>query len=368
MLVAPASRRHAALKGGATGESVNARNLVLGCVITVIFVLRLCAAADNARAHLGSGLRLFDLQRYSEAAREFQQALALDPQLAEARYHLAVCDFNQRRYAEARAEFARLQGGEYRPAWVRYYLGRLELIDGNLDAAIRELTGLSRDTPLQDELYYLGQAYLKKGQTSEAIRCLDRQVKFNPRDFRAHNLLARACQKAGQAREAEREFQRAEQLHRYYAQGQQDLAACRALLQSGKAAEAWARCGAIARTDDIDKQVAAGLMFGEFSQYDRARELLERALALDPDSPEVNYDLGYNCFRQKDYAAARRYLETALRLRPDFFEALEVQGNTLYLLHEDGAARQALERAHQLRPEDASVSNLLDRLRQAGPQ
>ncbi len=329
-------------------------------------VPRLCVAADDARAHLGAGLRLFDLQRYAEAAREFEQALALEPRLAEARYDLAVCEFNERRYAEARTQFARLQGGDYRPVWVRYYLGRLDLRDGDFDAAIRVLKGLSPDSSLQDELYYLGQAYLKKGQAGEAVRCLERQVKFNPRDFRAHNLLARAYQKTGRGNEAEREFQEAEQLHQYYAQGQQDLAACRALLRAGKAADAWRRCGGVARADDIDKQVAAGMMFGEFSQYGHARELFERALALDPDSPEVNYNLGYTCFQQEDYAAARRYLEAALRLRPDFFEALDVEGNTLYLLHQDGAARTALERAHELRPDDASVARLLDRLNHPG--
>ncbi len=320
------------------------------------------AAADDARAHLGAGLRLFDLQRYSEAAREFELALALDPKLAEARYYLAVSDFNERRYQDAREQFALLQGSDYRHAWVRYYLGRLDLIEGNTDAAIRELTGLAPEAPLQDELYYLGQAYLKKGQWPEAIRALERQVKFNPRDFRAHNFLARAYQKAGKTAEAEREFQKSEQLHEYYTRGQQDIADCRALLQTGKAEEAWARCGGIVAMEDIDKQVAAGLLFGEFAQYEHARQLFERALELDPESPEVSYDLGYTCFQQKDYATSRRYAEKALRLRPDFFEALAVDGTALYLLHEDAAARKVLERAHRLRPEDATISRLLEKL------
>ncbi len=327
------------------------------------FAGRLGAAAEDARAHLGAGLRLFDLQRYSEAVREFERALALDPKLVEARYYLAVSDFNERRYAEARAQFARLQGGDYRRDWVRYYLGRLDLLDGRIDTAIQELAGLAPGAPLQDELYYLGQAYLKKGQGPEAIRCLERQVKFNPRDFRAHNLLARAFQKAGRTVEAEREFQKSEQLHAYYAQGQQDIAACRALLQAGKAEEAWTRCGGIVKTDDIDKQVAAGVMFGEFARYEHARQLFERALELDPESPEVNYNLGYTYFQQKDYATARRYAETALSLRPDFYEALAVDGAALYMLHEDAPARKVLERAHQLRPEDATISGLLEKLR-----
>ncbi len=331
-------------------------------VETLCLFASLAGATDDARAHLGAGLRLFDLQRYTESAREFQQALALEPKLLEARYYLAVAEFNQRRYADSRTQFERLETSGYRRAWVTYYMGRLDLIGGQMDAAIQKFQRVSRDGPIQDELYYLGQAYLAKGQTQEAIQALETQLKSNPRDFRAHNLLGRAYQKAGKTQEAEREFEKSEDLHAYYAQGQQDLAACRTLLQANKSGEAWEKCGSIAQTDDIDKQVAAGMLFGEFAQYGHARELFERALELDPESPEVNYNLGYTCFHLKDYQLARRYLEAALRLRPDFFEALLMDGTTLYMLHDDAAAMKPLERAHQLRPDNIAVSNLLDKL------
>ncbi|HEV2492473.1 MAG TPA: tetratricopeptide repeat protein [Terriglobia bacterium] len=329
---------------------------------TVCLGARLSGALEDDRAHLGAGLRLFDMQRYSEAAQEFQQALTLNPRLVEARYYLAVADFNERRFADSRQQFDKLKNSGYRKAWVTYYCGRLDLIDGNLDTAIQAFKGLSRTEPLQDELYYLGQAYLRKGEPEEAIHYLERQVEFNPRDFRAHNLLARAYQRTGKTRDAEREFRKSEELHAYYAKGQRDLSACRALLESGKAEQAWSNCSGAAQTDDIDKQVAAGMLFGEFHLYNDARELFERALELDPESPEVNYNLGYTYFQMKDYARARRYLETALRLRPDFFEALAMEGTALYMLHDNSAAKKSLERAHQLRPDNVPVSKLLGQL------
>jgi tetratricopeptide (TPR) repeat protein len=91
--------------------------------------------------------------------------------------------------------------------------------------------------------------------------------------------------------------------------------------------------------------------------------IFERALELDPESPEVNYNLGYTYFQMKDYAQARRYLEPALRLRPDFFEALAIEGTALYMLHDDAAAAKSLERAHQLRPDNLAVSKLLGQLK-----
>jgi cytochrome c-type biogenesis protein CcmH/NrfG len=53
------------------------------------------------------------MQRYSEAAREFQQALIFNPRLVEARYYLAVVDFNERRYADARQQFDKLKDSGY---------------------------------------------------------------------------------------------------------------------------------------------------------------------------------------------------------------------------------------------------------------
>jgi tetratricopeptide (TPR) repeat protein len=347
----------------------NARRRLLSRPMRRLPIVAICIASmswsaspSDAQAHLGEGLRLFGLQRYAEAAREFQLALKYDPNLRDARYHLAVSYFEQHQYPESSREFRRLKASGYQAAWVTYYLGRLDLVDGDWDAAIRQFQSLKRSQPLQDELYYLGFALLKRDQPDRAIPALRRQIQFNPRDFRAHNLLARAYMKAGQSKEAEREFQRSEDLHQYYREGKEDLDACRSDLAADRADQAWARCGAALESDDIDKLVAVGSLFGSFQDYPHALDALERARLLDPDSPEVNYNIGFTYFQEKQYSRARSFLESALRERPDFFEALEVEGTALCRLGESSAARPVLERAHALRPGDPAVTELLAQL------
>ncbi len=325
----------------------------------IVLCTPLMLASGDALAHLGAGLKLFDLQRYAEATQEFELALQADPDLVEARYHLAVTSFHLRRYPDARRQFLRLLPTGNRSDWVTYYLGRIDLLEGDWESAIRRLESLEGAEPLQDELYYLGSAYLKRGEPAKAIQVLNRQVKFNPRDFRAHNLLARTYAKTGQSEKAEREFQEAASLHDYYLQGKRDLVDCREQLRAGRAELAWAQCGPILETDDVDKLVAAGMLFGEFASYDKALKFFERALTFDPDSPEVNYNTGLTYFQKKDYARAQRYVEAAVRLRPDFFEALALEGTLLYLWRDDAAALHTLRRAHQLRPDDAAVTKLL---------
>lgn len=322
------------------------------------------AAANDAQAHLGAGLKLFSVARYSEAAKEFQLALDADPHLYDARYHLAVSEFNECQYPEARREFERLVPSAYRKAWVVYYLGRLDLADGRLDSAIRRFESLKQRQPLEDELYYLGSALMKKDEPKRAIPVLQKQVGFNPRDFRAHYLIARAYVKTGRPKEAEREFEQSERLHRYYLAGKQQLLRCREQLAAGHTDRAWSDCGSALKTDDIDKLVAVGMLFGEFHDYDHALTAFEKARTLDADSPEINYDIGFTYFQQKQYSQARQFLEAALRERPDFFEALTVGGAVLYKLGDTPSAQQVLERAHALRPNDQGVSKLLEQLNQ----
>lgn len=337
-------------------------------LLAFAFCAPLIAASGEALAHLGAGLKQFDLERYSEAAKEFELALRLDPSLNDARYHLGVSLFNSHRYPQARQQFEVLVPLGYRSDWVTYYLARLDLVDGRLDSAIAQFESLRRSEPLQDELYYLGSAYMKKGEVEKAVPILQRAVEFNPRDFRAHEHLARAYVKAGRPQEAEREFAETSRLHDYYLQGKQELDACRAQLSTGHADQAWASCGSVLETDDIDKLVAAGMLFGEFGHYHRAMQLFEKALALDPESSEINFDMGLTYFRIKDCRQARKYLEAATRFRPNFFEAVALYGTVLYVLREDAAALDALRRAHQLRPNDPAVTKLLAQIESRSPR
>ena len=53
-----------------------------------------------------------------------------------------------------------------------------------------------------------------------------------------------------------------------------------------------------------------------FGDDAKARELLEKALALNPDGVDPNYFLGDFLYRQRDYEGARKALERALKAPP----------------------------------------------------
>jgi len=63
-----------------------------------------------------------------------------------------------------------------------------------------------------------------------------------------------------------------------------------------------------------------------FGSDDKARELLEKALALNPDGIDSNYFYGDFLYRQGDRDGARRVLQKALKAPPRPGRALADEG------------------------------------------
>ncbi len=101
------------------------------------------------------------------------------------------------------------------------------------------------------------------------------------------------------------------------------------------------------------------MIYGERGRYTEALEPLERAAKLDPDSYEIEHNLGLTYFRLKRYADARGPLGRAVALRPDFFDSNALLGATLFMLGHDSEAYRALDHTHRLNPEDRDSAELL---------
>jgi tetratricopeptide (TPR) repeat protein len=331
------------------------RSVLSGCC----FILYLqSAGSPQANAFIGKGSELMQAERYEEAAAQFKRALEYDKTLDYARKNLAICEFEIREYTIARTVFEQLSAGKYHVVAI-YYLGRLDLIEGNLDAAIGRLRSVDEKGGIVDATYFLGVAYFKKALYEEAIKALRHCLELNPRDFRAHQWLAKAFTKLGRAEEAHQEFEKTRDLHQYYTEGSTAIAECRTLLMQKKTLEAWASCKPLLDTDDVDKVTAIAMLFAKMGDQVHAMTAWERAVKLDPDSPEANYNLAFASFQRKDIGRAKHYAQIAFQLWPQFPEASILYGTILYMIADDLEAVKVLTRAHELRPDDANVSRLL---------
>lgn len=314
---------------------------------------------QTAEAHMGNGYQYLQQERYQEAAREFHAALAGNPALARARYQLAICQFALGHLKQARTEFKALSSKMAGDPRLDYYLGRIDLIQGNLPSAIARLRAITASPPFADTAYYLGSAYLESGSLENAENWLKRASAADPKDFRIPDHLARVYQREKRMTEAEEAYKVSAQLHQYYDQRSSQALECEQALNTKPLNQARRVCQSLATLSDPDMLTLLGMIYGQHSDYSNALPPLVHAAQMDPDSWEIQHNLGLTYFRLKQYPPAVIALQRAVLMRPDYFGSNALLGASLYALKRDKSAFPVLAHAHELNPADEDTSRLL---------
>lgn len=162
-------------------------------------------AGDRARAReqLEKGKEFYRNDQDEEAVLAFQEAVRLDPDLAEAHFRLGLGYESLDKRDEAEAQYKKavaaykkyFQSNENDPE-AHYDLGQTYAGLGQYSDAIREYreaTRLKEDDP--DIYYDLGVAYTKLAQYDAAASAFSKSLEIDPENFRAQDGLDEA--KAG---------------------------------------------------------------------------------------------------------------------------------------------------------------------------
>jgi tetratricopeptide (TPR) repeat protein len=130
-----------------------------------------------------------------------------------------------------------------------------------------------------------------------------------------------------------------------------------------EAADAYDR--AIKRTPKIEKRhwgllYARGIAYERDKQWKKAEADFQRALQLEPEQPFVLNYLGYSWVEQGIHLdKARAMIEKAVALRPTDGYIIDSLGWVLYRLGDLPGAVKQMERAVELRPEDPTINDHL---------
>jgi tetratricopeptide (TPR) repeat protein len=291
---------------------------------------------ERAQILLDSG----DWRRLDEALPALHAAASepgASPELALAVKSLEADSLLSReRYADAAALLADAAGST---APVALVAKRAEALaragrTGEADAALSELAG--RGDP--QSVLAAVQAYQRLERYADSIPLLTRLPREKPAALWIGFLLGSAYERSGRHDEAVTEFRRA-------------------------------------LTEDPDYAPALnylGYLFAERREHlDEARQLTERAVALDPDNGAYVDSLGWVYFQLGRKPEARALLERAVRLDPEDASVREHLGDVLSSLGEIAQARAAYESALSLAKDDraksTSVQRKLESLRRGAP-
>ncbi len=315
---------------------------------------------DTLEAHLGKGYEALKGDNYDLAVSEFKAALALDPTIAlRARFPMAVALFESRKFQEARHEFESVESDVGDHPNISYYLGRLDLEEGNFNGAVQNLRRAAAKPPFPDTAYYLGFAYFKKGNLEAAEKWLGEAGKLNPEDSRVQYQLGVVYRKEGREEDARKAMARSKELRRSEDDESKLKMECSQKLDQGPREEARAVCEQLSDPNDAKKLTALGTIYGQHGDLEDALMPLRRAAELEPQSPQMQYNLAFTYYQLNQFEAARAPLASALKRWPDLFPLNSLYGAVLLKLREDVRGYQALRHAHQLNPDDSSTAGLL---------
>jgi len=195
----------------------------------------------------------------------------------------------------------------------------------------------------------LGNAFLQKGQTEEAIVQYREAARINPANSEVHNNLGLTLLQKGQAEEAIAHFREALRINPAYSEVHSNLGL--ALLQMGQAEEAIAHFREALRRNPANSEAHNNLgnALIQTGQAEEAIAQYREALRIDPAYSEAHNNLG-NALLQKGQAEESiAHFREALRINPAYSEAMS---NLAYCLATAGDGRlrngrEALEMAQR---------------------
>lgn len=246
-----------------------------------------------------------------------RQALAAQPNSAEATYLIGIVCLQQNRLAEAAEQLSRAASMLGNVADVHANLGHALRLLGRFDdaaAALEHAIALRPAYPLA--ISNLGAVRRAQGRAAEAIACYQRAIALQPNFLPAHLNLGNVLVELARPAEAAQAFHAAMALAPHNPDAQAGLAG--ALDAAGDAAGALMNYQAVLRRhpNHLNTLVNFGLLLKKQDRTDESLALLRRAVAVNPRSPDAQEKLGRALWDAGFYSEGLAHFDEALRLRP----------------------------------------------------
>jgi len=276
---------------------------------------------NNAEAHLRLGFLMYNAKRmHDEGMAHYNKALQANPSDPRIHHDLGMALLHQRRFDEAIKHLSealrRMPNGldkQYNPVSMHFNFGLALTFAGRSEEAITHFAEVVRLDPNNvDARYNLGQAMIRQGRPEDAIEHLQVVVRLKPDNADAHFALGVGLAARGRHDEAIEHWSQAIQLKPDFTRAHYNLGV--ALARQGKlnnATEHWLQ---VIRLEPNNAEVHYMLAnaFASLGKLDQAIEHYSKAVQIKPEidtSPRLHDLLGMN------YARSGRFQEAVQSAR-----------------------------------------------------
>lgn len=242
-----------------------------------------------------TGVRL-DQKRYKEAAEAADRAIALgaaDPSILQARWEAYRHLGDEAKTQEAREALEKAGRLQEEAKRIHNEAVALSKIGNDTEAFARFKEATEIDPSLQQAWLALAVTGLKIGRGAEAATAAQKVLESDPRHEAALRLQYNAALQVG---------------------------------DESKVADALVALAAIEPTTARDNLYKLAVKAFDADDAVRAKEGMQKVLAIDPDHPRANYYLGVLLVREGAKSEARAHLQRFLRLAPGDPEANTAKG------------------------------------------
>ncbi|MDT8427499.1 MAG: tetratricopeptide repeat protein [Pseudomonadales bacterium] len=319
---------------------------------------------DSRLLRMNYAQSLIQLDRLDEALAQYLLLTERAPEDHENRLALALLHMELEQRQEAREHFEYLLRAGYRSNDVHLYLGYLFQAEGELEASIRQFSQVQMESNnflnAQQQIILM---LVNRGSYADAHEWTSRVSANNPR---LESILRRVEMEAlvnhGATTLAKDVIDGA--ISKY--PRDTDLLFSRTLLyeRNGEMAAAEQDLKHIITLEPDNARALNHLGYTLADRTDRfqeALELIERAIALEPDDPAIIDSLGWVQFKLGRLEEARENLERAYAVFPDHEVAAHL-GEVLWVMGQISEARQVWEEALENRPDSELLRAVMQRL------
>ena len=324
----------------------------------------LAVTENNWVAHNNLGMVEMESGDLTRAEGSFRAALAILPQMREARFNLATALEKQGRMTEAEAEYRTLLGYHRRDPLGLRRLAALKERTGDRAGAIASLQEASEAAPddpatwlalarMQIEEEAFGEAEVaiqraadqdahrvevlllrgslaeKQGDLRTAYEAYVQAVEIDDEDAHAHGKLGRILARVQEIEQARTHLERAILLDDVLVEPRVDLARVHIMTADPEAAERWLDEALGIEPNHAEANDTLGFLLMEQQRFDEARACFERALETNPRNVAAVHNLGvfYEQIEKDSRAAAAQYrraleLDIASETAPESARAL----------------------------------------------
>ena len=300
--------------------------------------------------------------QFDEAACAYERVLQAEPENLNALIHLGAIRLRQGRAAEAERLLSQAVALQPDLADAQANLAAALQQSGRPEAISHYKRALSLRPDMQDARYGLAMCLQTGGEIPAAIVQYEEILRAEPSQPEANYNLARLLAQLGRTAEAVDRYRVAAAADPDFAEANCELAQ---LLASGNGNQEAIGCFRRALDVDpdyIDARLGLGKALLQCDQDDEAFAAFHAVLAVEPEHPDALTGVGDVLDRKRLHREALRYYRRVLARNPDHVDAMAGMARVLRQLGQHAEALAIARRLDALKPDLASVASMLGRI------